>query len=124
MYISINNQLISSQNCLVFYLIIARERLKRNFLISNVVAGNVTLCHGQHAICELLVERAWSTGFFKNITPVCGKGLPYDMECTLSILVSPHLLYIIYIYDSIFELKKFHSLQDYVMTFDYKLTRL
>jgi len=33
--------------------------LKRCFLISNVSAGNITLCCKQHIACELWVEQAW-----------------------------------------------------------------
>ena len=33
---------------LEFYFNLARERLKRHFLITDVSAGNMTLCCGQH----------------------------------------------------------------------------
>jgi hypothetical protein len=42
-----------------FYCTIARERVKRRFLISYVSAGNITLCLGQHVAYKLQVERAY-----------------------------------------------------------------
>jgi hypothetical protein len=45
----------------VFYRAIAKERVKRHFLISNVSVGNITLSHGQHVTHELQVEQTWYT---------------------------------------------------------------
>jgi hypothetical protein len=41
----------------VFYLGVAREWVKRPFIISDVSAGNTTLCLWQHVARKLLVER-------------------------------------------------------------------
>ena len=48
MYISVNRHFINSNNCSAVYLRFARERVKRRFPISNVYAGNITLCRQQH----------------------------------------------------------------------------
>jgi hypothetical protein len=47
MSVSINKRLISLQNCFGFLHHLARERVKRSFLISGVSMGNRTLCHRQ-----------------------------------------------------------------------------
>jgi len=48
MYISVNRHFINSNNYSAVYLRFARERVKRRFPISNVSAGNITLCREQH----------------------------------------------------------------------------
>jgi hypothetical protein len=48
MYISVNRHFINSNNCFAIYLRFAWERVKRYFPISNVSAGNKTLCREQH----------------------------------------------------------------------------
>lgn len=42
-----------------FILGLPGKGLKRGFLISNVSAGNTTLCHKQHVAHRLWVEQAW-----------------------------------------------------------------
>jgi len=57
MYISVNRHFINFNNCFVVYLRFARERVKRRFPISNVSAGNITLCREQH-VNYLLIRPA------------------------------------------------------------------
>ena len=59
MYVSINKQLISFQNCFTFCLGFARETVKHP-LVSHVCAVNITLRCQQHVACELQVERDYS----------------------------------------------------------------
>jgi hypothetical protein len=54
MYISVNRHFINYNNCSAVYLHFARERVKRRFPISNVSAGNTTLCREQHVNCWLI----------------------------------------------------------------------
>jgi hypothetical protein len=44
MYITINSSKFKKKTALVFYLSFAKGRVKRGFLISNISAGNITLC--------------------------------------------------------------------------------
>jgi len=58
-YVSINKEFIIFQNCFVVLSQLCHGRVRRLFLISNVSAGNITLCSGQHAAGERRFEQAW-----------------------------------------------------------------
>jgi hypothetical protein len=57
MYVSINTKLVSFQNCNDILSRFGRERVVRRVLISNVPAGNLTLCHVQHVARDLRLEQ-------------------------------------------------------------------
>jgi hypothetical protein len=47
MHVSVNSPQVF-KTALEFYFIFVRQRLKRHFLITDVSAGNIILCRGQH----------------------------------------------------------------------------
>jgi hypothetical protein len=47
------------------YLVFARKRVKRRFVITDISTSNITLCREHHVARELRFERVWSR-FFRN----------------------------------------------------------
>ena len=63
--------MVSFQNCLgPLYYHSDREMVKRRFLISNVSAGNVTMCREQQFDREPRVDQAWSDTFKDTRVPL------------------------------------------------------
>jgi len=67
MLVYIDKQAISLQNCLTFYLVFVREKIRRPLLTSVVSAGNTTVRREQRVARELLVDGASSKMSFKII---------------------------------------------------------
>jgi hypothetical protein len=60
MYVSIDKQLISVQNCFgILSQMLHYRGVTRHLLIANVPVARITLCHEQHFVHELWVE--WDT---------------------------------------------------------------
>ena len=57
-YVSTNEELISCQHCFGFLRCLTRESDKRSFLISNMCAGNKTVCQRQYFAHKLRVDLA------------------------------------------------------------------
>jgi len=75
MYVSINKQLISFQNCFSIISVFLGKGLKDVFFISNVPAGKITLLRGWHFANKLWVQQPKS-----NITYV-----PVILKCRVCV---------------------------------------
>jgi hypothetical protein len=76
MYGFVNIPLISFQKCFGVLTCLCHGKHCKSFLISNVFAGSVALCRGQHVYRELRIERAWNKQCFTTALKRCKAGAP------------------------------------------------